>query len=122
MNIKYELNNVHICQNNICFKINSFLVKNMTDKVILDMPFISSLYPFLIEHNSTTFEPFRQKVKFEFASKFDIDTDKGLNVLIYAKTKHLNFLKQEIKYKKLLNNYLINCYSKKLTVLIKKTS
>ena len=35
MKIKYELNNAHVCHDNVCFKIPSILVKNMTDKVIL---------------------------------------------------------------------------------------
>ena len=35
MKIKYELNNTHVCHGNVCFKIPSVLVKNMTDKVIL---------------------------------------------------------------------------------------
>ena len=35
MKIKYELNNAHVCHNNVCFKIHSVLVKNLTDKVIL---------------------------------------------------------------------------------------
>ena len=33
MKIKYELNNAHICHNNVNFKIPSVLVKNLTDKV-----------------------------------------------------------------------------------------
>ena len=69
-----------------------FLVKNMTDKVILGIPFINSLYPFLSEHDGITIDLFGQKVKFKFASRFEIDTDAYLN-LIHAKTKHLNFLK-----------------------------
>jgi hypothetical protein len=43
-------------------------------------------------------------VKFHFASRFDIDIDLSRLNLISATTKHLNFLKQEIKYKRLLNN------------------
>ena len=39
-------------------------------------------------------------MKFKFASKFEIDTDASLN-LIHAKTKYLNFLKQEVRYKKI---------------------
>ena len=35
MKIKYELNNAHVCHDNVCFKISSVLVKNLTDKVIL---------------------------------------------------------------------------------------
>ena len=50
MNIKYELNNAYVCYDNVCFKIPSILVKNMTDKVILGLPFINALYHFLVEH------------------------------------------------------------------------
>ena len=98
MKIKYELNNAHVCHDNICFKIPSVLVKNMTDKAILGLPFINALYPFLVEHDGITINPFGQKVKFKFASKTEIDDD--LN-LIYAKVKHLNFLQQEVRYKKI---------------------
>ena len=72
----------------------------MTDKVILGLPFINALYPFLFEHDGITTNPFGQKVKFKFASKFEIDVD-ALN-LIHAKTKHLNFLQQEVRYKKII--------------------
>ena len=101
MKIKYDLNNAHVCHDNVCFKIPSILVKNMIDKVILGIPFINSLYPFLTEHDSITTDPFGQKGKFKFASKFEINTDDSLN-LIHAKTKHLNFLKQEVRYKKIV--------------------
>ena len=46
MKIKYELNKAHVCHANVYFKIPSVLVKNMTDKVILGLPFINALYPF----------------------------------------------------------------------------
>ena len=73
----------------------------MTDKVILGLPFINALYHFLVEHDEITTDPFGQKVKFKFASKFEIDTNDTLN-LIHAKTKHLNFLRQEVRYKKIV--------------------
>ena len=72
----------------------------MTNKVILGLPFINALYPFLVEHDGITTNPFGQKVKFKFASKFEIDTCDALN-LIHAKTKHINFLRQEVRYKKI---------------------
>ena len=81
----------------------------MTDKVILGLPFINSLYPFLSEHDGITTDPFGQKVKFKFASKFEIDTNDSLN-LIHAKTKHFKFLKQEVRYKRIakqLSNKLL---------------
>ena len=70
----------------------------MIDKVILGLPFINALYPFLVEHDGITIDPFGQKVKFKFASKIEINDD--LN-LIHAKVKHLNFLQQEVRYKKI---------------------
>ena len=99
MKIKFELNNTNVCHDHVCFKIFSILVKNMTDKVILGLPFINALYPFLVEHDGITTDPFEQKVKFKFALKFEIDVD-ALN-LVHAKTKHLNFLQQEVRYKKI---------------------
>ena len=100
MTIKYELNNGHVCHDNVCFNIPSVLVKNMTNKVILGIPFINSLYPFLSEHDGITTNPFGQKVKF-LSFLLDFDTNDCLN-LIHAKTKHLNYLKQEVKYKRIV--------------------
>ena len=64
---------------------------------------------FFVSHDGITTNPFGQKVKFKFALKFEIDTDVALN-LIHAKTKHLNFLQQEVRYKKIakqLSNKLL---------------
>ena len=43
---------------------------------------------FLVEHDGITTDPFGQKVKFKFASKFDIDTNTASN-MIHDKIKHL---------------------------------
>ena len=53
-----------------------------------------------MEHDGITTNPFGQKVKFKFASKFEIDTDAASN-MIHAKIKHLKFLQQEVRYKKI---------------------
>ena len=100
-NCKYELNNVHVCQNNVCFHILVVLVKNMTDKVILGIPFIFMLYPFTAEEDGVSTVKMGILVKFYFASKFEIDVNQLNLNLISAKTKHLNFLKQEVKYNKI---------------------
>ena len=100
-----ELNSANVCHGNVCFKIPSILVKNKIDKVILGLPFINALYPFIVKHDGFTTDPFGQKVKFKFASKFEIDTNAVLN-LIRAKTKHLNFLQQEVRYKKHIYIYI----------------
>ena len=64
----------------------------MTDKVILGLPFINDLYPFLVEHDGITTNPFGHKVKFKFASKFEIDIDN----LSYEKDSPMNVLIQEL--------------------------
>ena len=92
MKIKYELNNAYVCHDNVCFKIPFVLIKNLTDKVILGLPFINALYPFLVEHDGITTDPFRQKVKFKFASKTEIDIDD----LSYEKDSPMNALIQEL--------------------------
>ncbi|KAL4613896.1 hypothetical protein ACB092_07G015000, partial [Castanea dentata] len=99
MKIKYELNNAHVCHDNVCSKIPFVLIKNMTDKVILGLLFINSLYPFLIEDDGITTDPFGQKIKFKFCDKHE--TPDIVN-LIHAKVKHLNSLQQEVRYKKIV--------------------
>ena len=92
MKIKYELKNAHMCHDNVYFKIPSVLVKNLTDKVILGLPFINALYPFLVENDGIATDPFGQKVKFKFASRTDID----IANLSYEKDSPMNDLIQEI--------------------------
>ena len=69
MHIKYKLHKVHICQDNICFKTSFVLVKNMTDKIILRLPFIYLLYPFTTNTRGVTKKPFSQQVTFKFLIK-----------------------------------------------------
>ncbi|CAL8993770.1 unnamed protein product [Prunus brigantina] len=46
LQLNYEIPKAHVCQNKICFKTSFVLVKNITDEVILGLPFIALLYPF----------------------------------------------------------------------------
>jgi hypothetical protein len=92
LQIDYELNNFHVCQNNICFHIPPMLVKDMTDKVILGIPFICMLYPFTAELDGVSTVKIGVPIKFYFALRFEIDVCKLSLNLILAKTKHLNFL------------------------------
>ena len=113
MKIKYELNNAHACHDNVCFKIPSVLVKNMTDKVILGLPFINALYHFLVEHDGITTDPFGQKVKFKFASKFEINIDN----LSYKKDSPMNELIQELvmsSCQNFTNDYKGNIHNTKM--------
>jgi hypothetical protein len=73
MQINHELDNIHVCQNNVCFHIPSVLVKNMTNKVILGIPFIFMLYPFQVELDGVSTVKMGVPIKFHFASRFKID-------------------------------------------------
>jgi hypothetical protein len=86
LQIEYELNNFHVCQNKICFHISSVLVKNMTDKVILGIPFIFMLYPFKAELDGVSIIKMGVPLKFHFASRFEIDVSQLSMNLISAKT------------------------------------
>jgi hypothetical protein len=69
MRIKYKLPQVEVCQDKVCFKTSFVLVQNLTDKVILGVPFICLLYPFTTNCEGITTKPFGQKVIFKFLTK-----------------------------------------------------
>jgi hypothetical protein len=109
MIIKYEINNGHVCKDKVCFKTSFVLVKNLNDKVILGLPFIHLLYLFTIEEDGITTTPFGQLVKFNFLNKIEQNTANLLKenlisqsiCLINNKRQHMNFLNEEIKFKRL---------------------
>jgi hypothetical protein len=67
LQINYELNNVYVCQNNVYFHIPFVLVKNMTDKVIIGIPFIFMLYPFKAKLEEVSTVKMGVPVRFHFA-------------------------------------------------------
>jgi lipoate-protein ligase A len=98
-----------ICQDNVCFKTTFVLVKNMTDKVILGLPFITLLYPFTTDHDGLITYPTDEKVKFKFLISLEISQlnayksnsiSKSIN-LIKSKTQQIEFLQEEIKVKRI---------------------
>jgi hypothetical protein len=101
MQINFELNNAHVCQHNVCFHIPSVLIKGMTEHVILGIPFIAMIFPFSADFDGISTVKMGIPIYFPFASRFEIDVcHRSMNMLV-AKTKHLNFLKQEVKYKRI---------------------
>ena len=86
LRIKYELNNVYVCQNNVCFQIPSVLVKNMIEKVILGIPFIFMLYPFKAKLDGVSTVTMGVPVKFHFTSRFEIDASQLSLNLIHDRT------------------------------------
>ena len=59
------------------------------------------LYPFKAEEDGVSTVKMDVPVKFHFTSRFEIDVNQLNLNLISAKTKQLNFLKQEVKCKKI---------------------
>ena len=47
--IYFKFSNVHICNQNICFKTSLLLVKEMHKEIILGTPFVALLYPFKVD-------------------------------------------------------------------------
>lgn len=109
MNIKYKLPNVHICQDNICFKTSFVLITNMTDKIILGLPFIYLLYPFTTSTKGLVSKHLGQIVTFNFIlepEEKDLKTIQEQSVtktlsILNNKKNHLRHLKNEIKYKRI---------------------
>lgn len=66
MDIQYKLPKVHICQNNVCFQTSFILVKNMTDNVILGLPFIGMIYPFTTNNIGITTTHLGKEITFKF--------------------------------------------------------
>ncbi|KAI5339377.1 hypothetical protein L3X38_018649 [Prunus dulcis] len=107
LQLNFELPKAHICQNKVCFKTSFVLVKNITDEVILGLPFLALLYPFQVEHDGIISTHLGESVKFSFLSKPELHNLKALqkqsvskSVQIVQKINQLNFLKEEIKFKR----------------------
>ncbi|CAL9012684.1 unnamed protein product, partial [Prunus brigantina] len=107
LQINYEIPKAHVCQNKICFKTSFVLVKNITDKVILGLPFISMLYPFHVEFDGVVSSYLGEKIKFTFLTKPELHSLKYLHddnlsktiTLIKDKANHLSHLQDEVKSK-----------------------
>jgi hypothetical protein len=90
-----------------------------SDKVILGNPFLYLLYPISsIDETGITTVKMGTKVKFTFASRLDIELDR-LN-LVTAKTRHLNSLRQELKYKRIAQQLSDKLLQSKIVALNKK--
>ena len=109
MNIKYKLLKVHICQYGVCFMTFFVLIRNMTDRIILELPFIYLLYSFTTTTKGLISQHLDQNVTFHFLTEpkeiylkmiKDQLISKSLN-LLQSKNNHLKFLKNELKYKKI---------------------
>ena len=89
LNIEFRLPNAHVCRDGIYIQTTFVLVKNITNKVILENPFIALLYPIReISEKGLTTEILDQKIIFPF--------------VMPPMTREINLLK-EISFSKEIN-------------------
>ncbi|KAL6340474.1 hypothetical protein AAG906_006138 [Vitis piasezkii] len=84
--IKYKLSNAHICNQGICIKQTFILVKDLKEKVLLGVPFLSSIFPMWVDDQGIRTKLLDKEILFEFANPPEKE----------AKQNHINLLKQEI--------------------------
>ncbi|CAL9000081.1 unnamed protein product, partial [Prunus brigantina] len=112
LKLNYEIPKAHVCQNRVCFKTSFVLIKNITDRVILGLPFISLLYPLQVEFDGVVSSYLGEKVKFEFLTRSELHDLKILHrnvttTLIHDKTNQIRYLQDEVKNKR-IESQLIN--------------
>ena len=67
LNIEFRLPNAHVCRDGIYIQTTFVLVKNITNKVILENPFIALLYPIReISEKGLTTEILNQEITLPF--------------------------------------------------------
>ncbi|KAL6332997.1 hypothetical protein AAG906_020015 [Vitis piasezkii] len=66
--IKYKLTNVHIRNHDICIKQTFILVKDLKEKALLGIPFLSSIYPLWVDNQGIRTKLFDKEILFEFAN------------------------------------------------------
>ena len=72
--IKYKLTNVHIRNHDIYIKQTFILVKDLKEKALLGIPFLSSIYPMWIDNQGIRTKFFDKEILFEFANPPIIDS------------------------------------------------
>ena len=66
--IKYKLTDVHIRNHDICIKQTFILVKDLKEKVLLEIPFLNSIYPMWVDNQGIRTKLFDKEILFEFAN------------------------------------------------------
>ena len=91
------MSNAHVCNQGICIKQTFILVKDLKEKTLLGVPFLSSIYPIQVDDQSIRTTLLDKEILFEFANPPD---ERSINTLrdqvIQAKENQVNLLKQEI--------------------------
>ena len=109
LKVQYKLSCAKICNQGYCFKNQFILVKNLTQEIILGTPFFTQIYPFKVTEIGVTTKVVGTKLSFEFLSPMKTkeilslqqnSIQKTIN-LIKGKQNHIQYLQNEIAYKKI---------------------
>ena len=95
LRINFKLSEAMVENQNLRIKTPFFLVKNLSNEVILGTPFIRSLFPLNITNDGIFTKYLGETISFPFLRKSIL---KKLN-LIKIKQNQINFLKEEISFK-----------------------
>ncbi|RVX07456.1 hypothetical protein CK203_025224 [Vitis vinifera] len=98
--IKYKLSNAHICNQGICIKQTFILVKDLKEKALLGVPFLSSIFPMWVDDQGIRTKLLDKEILFEFANppgERSINTIK--DQVIKAKQNHINLLNKRLLWK-----------------------
>ena len=66
--IKCKLTDVYIRNHGICIKQTFILVKDLKEKALLGIPFLSSIYPMWVDNQGIRTKLFEKEILFEFAN------------------------------------------------------
>ena len=95
LTIKYKLSDAHICNQGIYIKQTFILVKDLKEKTLIGIPFLSSIFPIWIDDQGIRIKLLDKEILFEFANPHG---ERNINTLrdqvITAKKNHVNLLKQ----------------------------
>ena len=76
--IKYKLSNAHVCNQGICIKQTFILVKDLKEKALLGVLFLSSIYPMWVDDQRIGTKLLDKEILFEFSNPFH---ERNINTL-----------------------------------------
>ena len=99
--INYKLYNAHICNDGICLSNDFVITKNINEEIILGIPFITQIKPYISDFNSIKTKILGKEISFPFIKTLSLEESKFLHKQTAFKINQICFLKEDIKIKKI---------------------
>ncbi|KAK0602627.1 hypothetical protein LWI29_035373 [Acer saccharum] len=110
LNIQYKLTNAKVCNDGVCYNTSFLMVKNLSQNVILGLPFIHLISPFKVTSEGLISEYLGKEILFPFTFPIlvrDLNTLKNKSVFlenqianINIKQDYLSFLKNDLHFER----------------------